>query len=134
MRMARMTRMTRPNCAVMSNFINIHRYIPGTCNIFFFLPISSGDFFLITWYYFFVCEWSILHFTARLFAVFLVECLKSWKIESSVVGRLMGAILILRREQGQRNIHFPCSADYEQDWQPSLRYYYINLPTSYQCS
>ena len=26
---------------------------------------------------------------------------------------------ILRREQrGQRNIHFPCSADHEQDWQP----------------
>ena len=25
---------------------------------------------------------------------------------------------ILRRVRGQRNIHFPCSADYEQDWQP----------------
>ena len=25
---------------------------------------------------------------------------------------------ILRRERGQGNIHFPCSADYEQDWQP----------------
>ena len=25
---------------------------------------------------------------------------------------------ILRREQGQRNIHFPCSADHEQDRQP----------------
>ena len=26
---------------------------------------------------------------------------------------------ILRRERGQRNIHFPCSAaDHEQDWQP----------------
>ena len=26
---------------------------------------------------------------------------------------------LLRREQrGQRNIHFPCSADHEQDWQP----------------
>ena len=24
----------------------------------------------------------------------------------------------LRRERGQRNIHFPYSADYEQDWQP----------------
>ena len=24
---------------------------------------------------------------------------------------------ILRREHGQRNIHFPCSADHEQDWQ-----------------
>ena len=27
---------------------------------------------------------------------------------------------ILRRERGQGNIHFPCSADYEQDWQPYL--------------
>ena len=26
--------------------------------------------------------------------------------------------LILRRVQGQGNIHFPCSADYEQGWQP----------------
>ena len=25
---------------------------------------------------------------------------------------------ILRREQGQGNINFPCSADHEQDWQP----------------
>ena len=25
---------------------------------------------------------------------------------------------ILRRERGQGNVHFPCSADYEQDWQP----------------
>ena len=27
---------------------------------------------------------------------------------------------ILRREQGQENINFPCSADHEQDWQPYL--------------
>ena len=25
---------------------------------------------------------------------------------------------ILRRERGQENVHFSCSADYEQDWQP----------------
>ena len=25
---------------------------------------------------------------------------------------------ILRRERGQRNVHFPFSADYEQGWQP----------------
>ena len=25
---------------------------------------------------------------------------------------------ILRRERGQGNIHFPCSANHEQDWQP----------------
>ena len=24
----------------------------------------------------------------------------------------------LRRERGQGNIHFPCSADHEQDWLP----------------
>ena len=23
---------------------------------------------------------------------------------------------ILRRERGQGNVYFPCSADYEQDW------------------
>ena len=33
---------------------------------------------------------------------------------------------ILRRERGQGNIPFPCSADHEQDWQP----YPIN---SYSC-
>ena len=26
---------------------------------------------------------------------------------------------ILRRERGQGNIHFPCSADHEQNWQPN---------------
>ena len=25
---------------------------------------------------------------------------------------------VLRRERGQGNIHFPCSADHEHDWQP----------------
>ena len=25
---------------------------------------------------------------------------------------------ILRRKQGRENIHFPCSADHKQDWQP----------------
>ena len=25
---------------------------------------------------------------------------------------------VLRRVRGQGNIHFPCSADHEQDWQP----------------
>ena len=25
---------------------------------------------------------------------------------------------ILRRERGQGNVHFPCSADHVQDWQP----------------
>ena len=25
---------------------------------------------------------------------------------------------ILRRERGQENNHFPCSADHEQGWQP----------------
>ena len=27
-------------------------------------------------------------------------------------------VQILRHERGQGNIHFPCSADHEQDWQP----------------
>ena len=27
---------------------------------------------------------------------------------------------ILRHERGQGNIHFSCSADHEQDWQPYL--------------
>ena len=26
--------------------------------------------------------------------------------------------IILRRERGQENINFPCSADHEQGWQP----------------
>ena len=46
-------------------------------------------------------------------------------IESSL-DRLDGTVepisrdQILRREHGQRNINFPCSADHEQDWQPYL--------------
>ena len=34
----------------------------------------------------------------------------------------------LRRERGQGNIHFPCSADHEQDWQP-----YAVDPNSTKC-
>ena len=31
---------------------------------------------------------------------------------------------ILRHARGQGNIHFPCSADYDQDWQPYPVYPY----------
>ena len=27
---------------------------------------------------------------------------------------------IVRREREQRNVHFPCSVDHEQDWRPCL--------------
>ena len=33
-------------------------------------------------------------------------------------GKLVSRDQILRRERGQGNIHFPSSADHEQDWQP----------------
>ena len=36
---------------------------------------------------------------------------------------------ILRRERGQGNIHFLCSADHEQDWQP----YPVDPYSSYMC-
>ena len=36
---------------------------------------------------------------------------------------------ILRREQGQGNIDFPCSADHEQDWQP----YPVDPYSCYMC-
>ena len=41
---------------------------------------------------------------------------------------------ILRREGGQGNIHFPCPADHEQDWQaylvdPSLAIYVMTIHT-----
>ena len=36
---------------------------------------------------------------------------------------------ILRRERGQGNIHFPCSADHEQDWQP----YPVDVYSCYMC-
>ena len=39
------------------------------------------------------------------------------------------ARLNLRRERGQRNIHFPCSADNVQDWQP----YPIDPYSCYMC-
>ena len=35
---------------------------------------------------------------------------------------------ILRRERGHGNIHFPCSADHVQDWQP-----YLFDPSCYMC-
>ena len=36
---------------------------------------------------------------------------------------------ILRRERGQGNNNFPCSADYEQDWQP----YPVDPYSCYMC-
>ena len=36
---------------------------------------------------------------------------------------------ILRRERGQRSIHFPCSADHEQDWQS----YPVDPYSCYMC-
>ena len=36
---------------------------------------------------------------------------------------------ILRHERGQENIHFPCSADHEQDWQP----YPVDPYSCYMC-
>ena len=36
---------------------------------------------------------------------------------------------ILRRERGQGNIHFSCSADHEQDWQP----YPVDSYSCYMC-
>ena len=36
---------------------------------------------------------------------------------------------ILRRERGQGNICFPCSADHVQDWQP----YPVDPYSSYMC-
>ena len=41
----------------------------------------------------------------------------AWSMEMSKLTRDQ----ILRRERGQRIVHFPCSAaDHEQDWQPCL--------------
>ena len=37
---------------------------------------------------------------------------------------------ILRRERGQGNIHFSCSADHEQDWQP----YPVDQYSCYLCN
>ena len=36
---------------------------------------------------------------------------------------------ILRRERGQENSNFPCSADHEQDWQP----YLVDPYSCYMC-
>ena len=36
---------------------------------------------------------------------------------------------ILRHERGQGNVHFPCSADHEQDWQP----YPVDPYSCYMC-
>ena len=36
---------------------------------------------------------------------------------------------ILRRERGQGNVHLPCSADHEEDWQP----YPVDSYSCYMC-
>ena len=43
--------------------------------------------------------------------------------------------LIVRREREQGNVHFPCSADHEQDWQPYRVIYtllYVVIIHTYQ--
>ena len=45
---------------------------------------------------------------------------------------------VLRRERGQGNVHFSCSADHEQDWQPYLVdpyscYMYDHTWETYRC-
>ena len=44
-------------------------------------------------------------------------------------GRFEMATHILRREHGQGNNNFPCSADHEQDWQP----YSVDPYSCYMC-
>ena len=41
---------------------------------------------------------------------------------------------ILRRERGQGNIHFPCSPDHEQDWQPYPAILLLYVMTIHRCS
>ena len=38
---------------------------------------------------------------------------------------------VFRRERGQGNIHFPCPADHEQDWQPYPVDSYLHLMTKH---
>ena len=58
------------------------------------------------------------HNNCILFLLFLSEsyasCVLTWVGTAEHVSRDQ----ILRRERGQRNINFPCSADHVQDWQP----------------
>ena len=40
------------------------------------------------------------------------------RLTRSGTAELVSRDQILMRERGKGNIHFPCSADHEQDWQP----------------
>ena len=40
---------------------------------------------------------------------------------------------ILRCERGQGNIHFPCSADHERDWQPNPVDPYSSIRDDHTC-
>ena len=40
------------------------------------------------------------------------------KLARNGTGESVWCDQIFRRKRGQENTHFPCSSDYEQDWQP----------------
>ena len=52
------------------------------------------------------------------------------RLTQDETAELVAGDQIFRRERGQGNIHFPCSVDHEQDWQPYpvdpyTRYMYV---------
>ena len=51
------------------------------------------------------------------------------RVTRSGTGEPVSRDQILRRERGQRKVHFPCSADHEQDWQP----YPVDPYSCYMC-
>ena len=57
-------------------------------------------------------------------------CMEMSRLTRDETAEAVSRDQILRREQGQGNISFSCSADDEQDWQPypvdPYHYYYIH--------
>ena len=46
------------------------------------------------------------------------ECMEMRRLTRDGTAEPVSRDQILRHARGQGNIHFPCSADHEQDWQP----------------
>ena len=70
-----------------------------------------------THYWYEVGMYHIMKLRKQLYFVFSLS-MKMSRLTRDGTAEPVSRDQILRHARGQRNIHFPCSADHEQDWQP----------------
>ena len=125
------------------HFPSVHRRRNITCTLYYQYKYVSMKTFQ---YKYFLTHFGQLLITYKLDCFFLpsdrLEFLRYNKYNSTTSSHFgtvhvdrdtpmgdSGRAVYIRRERGQGNIHFPCSADHEQDWQP----YPVDPYSCYTC-